>query len=116
MGRIEIGSNTCIFQIIAFFILMKIYNEPNYTLLMKSFIIVSQPGIFTKDGIIELKVEISGKDLESSYLELSVEGQSISFGSNIMIKYIRLDFNFVNKYFYFKSFFFNTKNIKNKCI
>ena len=116
MGRIEIGSNTCIFQIIAFFILMKIYNEPNYTLLMKSFIIVSQPGIFTKDGITELKVEISGKDLESSYLELSVEGQSISFGSNIMIKYIRLDYNFVNKYFYFKSFFFNTKNIKNKCI
>lgn len=116
MGRIEIGSNTCIFQIIVFFILMKIYNEPNYTLLMKSFIIFSQPGIFIKDGIIELKVEISGKDLESSYLELSVEGESISFGSHIMIKYIRLDFNFVNKYFYFKSFFFNTKKIKNKCI
>lgn len=116
MGRIEIGSNTCIFQIIVFFILMKIYNEPNYTFLMKSFIIFSQPGIFIKDGIIELKVEISGKDLESSYLELSVEAESIHFGSNIMIKYIRLDFNFVNKYFYFESFFFNTKKIKNKCI
>ena len=78
---------------------MKIYDEPNYTLLMISFIIFSQPGMFIKDGIIELKVEISGKDLESSYLELLVEGESISFRSNIMIKYIRLDFNFVNKYF-----------------
>lgn len=78
---------------------MKIYNEPNYTLLMISFIIFSQPGMFIKGRIIELKVEISGKDLESSYLELSVEGEPINFGSNIMIKYIRLDFNFVNKYF-----------------
>lgn len=91
---------------------MKIYNEPNYTLLMISFIIFSQPGMFIKGRIMELKVEISGKDLESSYLELSVEGEPISFGSNIMIKYIRLDFNFVNKYFYFKSFFFNTNKIK----
>jgi len=71
----------------------------NFHLPSITFIIFSQPGMFIKDGIIELKVEISGKDLESSYLELSVEGESISFRSNIMIKYIRLDFNFVNKYF-----------------
>ena len=44
---------------------MKIYNEPNYTLLMISFIIFSQPGMFIKDGIIELKVEISGTQAQN---------------------------------------------------
>ena len=57
---------------------------------MRVFIIFSQPDMFIKDRIIELKVEISGKDLESNYLELSVEDESICFGNNIMIKLLFL--------------------------
>lgn len=66
-------------------------NEANYVLLVEVFMTVLQPDVFIKDAIKKLKVEIPGKDLESSELELSLRTECIWFGNNIVIKLISLD-------------------------